>query len=201
MGILDFLNKPLPTGAAAAPQPWGSRVGLFGAALKDVGASLGGNPQDAQNVAMFQQGQRQQTATAATNTAKAALQAALATGDTAKIRQAALGYAAAGGDLSGFATAMKFGQPTVEHVGDNLVSLPTDGSGTANVLYRGERPAPPGYTARPDGSLAFIKGGPADPATIGTAAGIRRQATVDRPMPGKPKPTVFNPSAPRVGPF
>lgn len=188
-GGTDYLGGLVNYQKPAGPS---NNFGLFGATLKDIGANLGGRPEDAQNLAMFGQQQQQQTAQLATQQARTALQQALATGDTAKIRTAALGYASAGGDLGSLMTAMKFGQPSVEHVGDNLVQFDPMNPTSASVLYHGSPPAPAGYSANLDGSLKFMKGGPADPATIGTAAAIRRQAVVDRPTPARVKPTAPN---------
>jgi hypothetical protein len=46
--------------------------------------------------------------------------------------------------------------------------------------------APVGYMWSDDGSLTFVPGGPADPATIGRTSGVRREAVTSRPMPRAP---------------
>jgi hypothetical protein len=43
--------------------------------------------------------------------------------------------------------------------------------------------APVGYMWSEDGTLTFVPGGPADPATIGRTSGVRREAVTSRPMP------------------
>lgn len=53
--------------------------------------------------------------------------------------------------------------------------------------------APVGYQLAPNGGLAFIPGGPADPAVVDRLAGVRREAVTSRPMPktggGSSKPS------------
>jgi hypothetical protein len=48
--------------------------------------------------------------------------------------------------------------------------------------------APSGYQWGEDGGLAFIPGGPADPAQVGQISGSRRDAVVSRPMPTRARP-------------
>lgn len=89
-GILDFYN-PQSMGGILAPQPqmasWQQPVGLFGAALKDVGAYLSGHPSDANSVQSYGQ---QLNAYNARNQAQQAVQAAQSS-DPATRQQ---GYAA-----------------------------------------------------------------------------------------------------------
>ena len=67
-GILDFLGATPQGGvlAGTAPAPgatrnaWANGLGLFGSTLRDVGANLSGNPQNAHNIADFSKLQRQQ---------------------------------------------------------------------------------------------------------------------------------------------
>lgn len=192
-GILD---APKPQ-TAPAPNPWKSRIGLFGATLQDIGANLGGRPDAATNIEGFQEGQKKQQATAAANAARAALQQALATGDAAKIRQAMLGYVAAGGDPSGFIAAQRYGQPTLEHVGDNLLSVDPNNPTSANVLFRGEqRPmVNGGMTSMDNGKTWQPIPGYVDQQ--GRIADVRAAGTAAHRAP--PKPTGGAPT--RTGPF
>lgn len=152
-GFSDWLGKKQPDGTtsllggALSYDPKADigrtdRLGLFGSTLKDISASLGGHPEDAQNVAMFDKGQKQATALAAKTAAKAALTQALSTGDTGKIQQAAIAYTAAGGDLSGFATAMKFAQPSIEHYSADDATYSNNPITGARTMLSGGVPKP-----------------------------------------------------------
>lgn len=151
-GILDFLSKvgqpaaATSTGVMPAPSPWQNRIGLFGATLKDIGADLGGRPADAVNIAGFQQGQQQQTAQATQLQARTALSQALSTNDPMKIKAAAMAFAASGGDLSNFATALKFGQPTIDHYSADDASYSTDPFTNVRTQLSPGAPKPPPTT-------------------------------------------------------
>lgn len=141
-GIMDFLSKvgqPATGGIMSPPSPWQNRIGLFGSTLKDVGADLSGRPQDANNIAGFYQGQQQQGAMAQQQQARTALQQALATNDPSKIKAAALAFAAAGGDVAGLATALKFGRPEVQNLGDGTLASIDPFSGQASIALQGPR--------------------------------------------------------------
>lgn len=77
---------------------------------------------------------------------------------------------------------------------EQLVNMGQGGVGSYDALSGGfrvlrepsQRTPPTGYAWGPDGeALVVIPGGPADPKTIGTAATVRRQATVRNPMPSR----------------
>lgn len=139
--FMDFLSKvgqPSAPGAPmTAPSPWQNRIGLFGATLKDVGADLGGRPEAAQNIAGFQQGQRQQGVAIQQQQARTALQQALATNDPAKIKAAAMSFAAAGGDVSGLAAALKLGSPQVENLGEGTLATIDPFTNKASIALQG----------------------------------------------------------------
>lgn len=72
-----------------------------------------------------------------------------------------------------------------------------DEDGTVDEIEAFERPAPAGWEFAEDGStLRPIKDGPYDPEYISRVSGVRRDAVVQRPMPGRPR----RPGAPGGGP-
>lgn len=156
MGMFDFLsqgNGILSGTPNAAPANWQNLAGLFGATAKDVGANIQGDP-SANNIGMFG---RQQQAGASQRLGQQAQQAIADAGsDPIKLKAAIMAYTAAGGDPTQFIAAAKFGQPTVQHVGNSLVSIdPTNNAPTE--IYHSQPLPTPNQAFNPDGTpnMAF----------------------------------------------
>lgn len=155
----------VPAQQPQGPSKWQTGLGLFGSTLKDVGANLSGHPDAANNVAEYVQMMRQMQM-------RQQLGAAFQSNDPDVRRQAAISYAAMGGDPS---QLMALTSPKVEHVGNNLVASDPFTPDTVRTIYKGTPPPPKGYVANADGSLSFIPGGPGDP---------KQRALERQPPPG-----------------
>lgn len=77
------------------------------------------------------------------------------------------------------------GVPDFDPMDDNLLDGRLRQSLTMDKALKLDTPktAPSGYRFNENDGLEFIPGGPADPATIATTSGVRREAVTSRPMP------------------
>lgn len=156
-----------------------NRLGMFGAALADVGAHLSGHPADATNLQSFVKN----------NKAQLLRQNIAAAGDDpVKMRQAVMDYAINGGDPNEIIAAQNYGKPIVSHYGiDENVFSTNPLTGTQTQLQTGQRKpitsggmqsTDNGKTWAPIPGYAAQRGATADAIAAGRAA---------HPMPSRTK--------------
>ena len=185
-GILDYLSNVGQPQAAIAPSPWQNRVGLFGAALKDVGAQLGGRPEDATNVATQKTGVVQNAMYQRQLGAHQALASALSSTDPAARKSALIQAASLGIDTAPYLALMN---PQIEHFPmDENVSLRDPITGALTPVSSGTR------KPLTSGGMQSIDNGKTWQAIPGYADqqsaiyGARYAAHAANPMPTKAKP-------------
>ncbi len=172
-----FRDDPgaIPSNASESmfgPLTGSQKTSLLFAGLRDMVNSFGGNPPSdylGQQGATFQRS----NFNAAQKSTNEAIRKAYASGDMNAVRQAVMGAAASGMDVSHILDAVKATRPDIKDIGGVGVAIdPLTGS--INPVYRAPPKAPAGYTSRPDGSgFSFVPGGPADPANRTPPSGYR----------------------------
>jgi hypothetical protein len=163
---------------------------LLGATMKDIGA--GGS----ENFMGAQQMLTKQRERAAEQEWGQGLIASLGDGTQPPDMAALLPQLAAGaargyrgaGDMASLIKASQPERAQALEGPDGIHERQKDGTWKLASPYPEKGPtAPAGYTYGADGKLAFIPGGPADPATVRALNELRRDIIVDRPMPSRPR--------------
>lgn len=184
--------QPNPYGGAfgLGPMTWQQKAALGLGAVGDAFNGMRGAPANAFQGALGGMQQRQFAGQ---------MNSAIGDGSSPNvpaIRAMALHAIANGQDPTPWLNAIKFGRPTVEHVGDSLVSVDPFTDETA-PLFKGQRQPQAGYEWNPDGKgQHYIVGGPGDPTVIGRTANVRDAASEAH----RKKPAT-GPLGPRTGPF
>lgn len=135
-GILDWLGlnsstNPNASAGTQPVQPPQNKLGLFGATLSDVGASLNG--QRPTNLDAYRQ---TQMAVAQKQARDAALQAYQAAQTPADKQAALLQFWGAGGDTAGLGAVLNSQKPTLRDIGPNGVAS-IDSNGVPTVVIPG----------------------------------------------------------------
>lgn len=185
-GIGGYLSNVGQPSSIMAPDPWQNRVGLFGAALKDAGASLSGRPEDAINVAGQKQSVLQTAMYQRQMQARSQLITALQSTDPNTKKQALIQAVGMGIDPTPY---LAITNPQIEHfnMDENAFSRdPVTGQMT-QIVNGTRRPLTTGGMTSTDNGKTW-QPIPGYVAQRGATANAIDAARAANPLPGKPKP-------------